>query len=320
MILADYFLSTPGVQWQLAKQVGVNHAVVRLPEDDAFDMTNAAHIRAVAERFKREGLKPVVVEPMPNAVHDHIKRGDDRRDESIEKVLRMIPLLAQNGWETICTNFMAEIGWYRTTSTIPERGGALVTGFDARDARIDPALSITEEALWSNLAYFLKAVVPACERYGIRLALHPDDPPVTRLGNVSRILISRENIQRAIDLVPSPNLGITMCQANYAAMGEDVYDCIESFGAQKKIFFVHFRDITGTATCFHETFHDNGQTDMAKALRAYQRTGFDGPVRIDHVPTMAGEKNGVPGYETVGRLYAIGYLKGLAEGIGYTIR
>ncbi len=320
MILADYFLSTPGVQWQLAKQVGVNHAVVRLPEDDAFDMTNAAHIRAVAERFKREGLKPVVVEPMPNAVHDHIKRGDDRRDESIEKVLRMIPLLAQNGWETICTNFMAEIGWYRTTSNIPERGGALVTGFDARDARIDPALSITEEALWSNLAYFLKAVVPACERYGIRLALHPDDPPVARLGNVSRILISRENIQRAIDLVPSPNLGITMCQANYAAMGEDVYDCIESFGAQKKIFFVHFRDITGTATCFHETFHDNGQTDMAKALRAYQRTGFDGPVRIDHVPTMAGEKNGVPGYETVGRLYAIGYLKGLAEGIGYTIR
>lgn len=319
MILTDYFLSTPGVQWELARQVGVRHAVVRLPEDADFDITNPEHIRGVAEQFKREGLKPLVVEPMPNAVHDHIKRGDALRDESIEKVLKMIPLLARNGWEIICTNFMAEVGWYRTTSTIRERGGAMVTGFDARDVQIDPTLSITEEALWDNLTYFLKAVMPVYEQYGIRLALHPDDPPVAKLGNVNRILISRANIQKALDLVPSPNLGLTMCQANYAAMGEDVYDCIESFGAQKKIFFVHFRDIVGNAACFHETFHDNGQTDMAKALRAYQSVGFNGPVRIDHVPTMAGEQNGIPGYETVGRLYAIGYLKGLAEGIGYAI-
>lgn len=319
MILSDYFLSSPSLQWQLAKQLGVNHGVVRLPENPEFDITNAAHIKAVADRFKNAGITPLVVEPMPNSVHDHIKRGDDQRDESIEKVLKMIPLLANNGWETICTNFMAEVGWYRTTNTLPERGGAFVTGFDLKKVNVDLSLSIDEDTLWNNLRYFLKAIIPECERCGIKIALHPDDPPLNKLGNLSRILISKENIQKAIDLVPSPNLGITMCQANFVAMGENVYDCIEHFGKQDKIFFVHFRDISGTLECFHETFHDNGQTDMVRALKCYRDVGYNGPVRIDHVPTMAGEGNDLPGYETIGRLYAIGYLRGLAEAIGYPL-
>lgn len=319
MILSDYFHSQPSLQWQIAKQLGVEHAVVRLPETPDFDMTDPSHIKAVAETFKRAGLSPLVVEPMPNCVHDHIKRRDPQRDESIEKVLKMLPLLAENGWKTICTNFMAEIGWYRSTSTLPERGGAMVTGFDIKDARIDPTLCIDEATLWENLAYFLRAVVPECEKWGLQLALHPDDPPVQKLGNVSRILISKNNIQRALDIVPSPSLGVTMCQANFSAMGEDVYDCIHHFGSQGKIFFVHFRDIVGTRECFHETFHDNGQTDMVRALKSYRDVGFHGPVRIDHVPTMAGETNGQPGYETMGRLYAIGYLRGLAEAIGYSL-
>lgn len=319
MILADYFLSTPDLQWQRSKQVGVNHAVVRLPEDRGFDITDPGHIRAVADRFKQADIQPLVIEPMPNIVHDHIKRGDSLRDESIEKVLKMIPPLAQNGFTTICTNFMAEIGWYRTTGTQPERGGALVTGFDLDDAKIDPSLCITEDQLWNNLTYFLQAVIPQCEKYGVRIALHPDDPPLKKLGNLSRILISKDNIQKVLDLFPSDCLGLTMCQANFVAMGENVYECIEHFGRQGKIFFVHFRDIAGTKESFHETFHDNGQTDMAKALRCYQAVHFDGPIRIDHVPTIAGEANDRPGYESIGRLYAIGYLRGLAEAIGYPL-
>lgn len=163
-----------------------------LPEDEAFDMTDPAHIRAVAERFKAAGLRPLVVEPMPNSVHDHIKRADALCDASIEKVLQMIPLLAENGFTTICMNFMAEIGGLRTTSVYPERGGAHVTGFDLRDVSVDPALSIGADTLWANLQYFLDAVVPQAERYGIRLAIHPDDPPLAKIGNVSRILISRD--------------------------------------------------------------------------------------------------------------------------------
>lgn len=313
MILADYFLSQPDLQWALAKQVGVNHAVVRLPETEDFDITNPAHIREVAERFKSHGVIPITVEPMPNSVHDHIKRGDEQRDACIEKVLRMIPLLAQNGFQTICTNFTAEIGWLRTTSTIAERGGALVTGFRLEDANVNPTLAMPEDRLWSNLEYFLKAVMPTAEKHNIRIALHPDDPPIARLANLNRILVSKANIQKALDLYPSAHLGVTMCQANYVAMGEDVYECIEYFGKQRKIFLVHFRDIAGTLTNFHETFHDNGETDMSRCIQLYREYAKGIPVRIDHVPTMAGEGNGKPGYETVGRLYAIGYLRGLCE-------
>ncbi len=318
MILTDYFYSTPDIQWRLARQVGVNHAVVRLPDD--MDITSPSEMRAVMDRFTGFGLVPVVIEPMPNSVHDHIKRGDAKRDESLDKVRKMIPLLAENGVTMICTNFMAEIGWLRTCLKYPERGGALSTAFDIDAFEPRPGPGITKDRLWANLKVFYEAVLPTAEKYGVRIALHPDDPPVERLGNVERILISRDNVQRALDLGNSGVLGVTMCQANYAAMGEDIYGCIRDFGAQGKLFFVHFRDISGSREHFHETFHDNGPTDMARALRCYRDAGFDGPIRVDHVPTMAGEENKAPGYAALGRLYAIGYLKGLAEASGIAMR
>ena len=320
MILSDYFLSTPDLQWQLAAQLGVRYATTRLPEDPEFDITNPGHIKAVADRFQNAGFQPLVMEPLPPKLNQHIKLADSHRDESIEKIQKMIPLLAENGWKTIATSFMAGVDWYRTTSTFPERGGAMVTGFDLKDVNVDMSIHLSEDQMWDNLTYFLKAVVPVCEENGIQLALHPDDPPLKKLGNISRILISKDAVQKAIDLVPSPYLGVSMCQANYVTMGEDVYECIHHFGRQKKIFFVHFRDVVGTKECFHETFHDNGQTDMVRALQCYRDVGYEGAVRVDHVPTMAGEINGRPGYETAGRLYAIGYLRGLAEAIGYPLR
>lgn len=320
MILADYLTCEKSLQWDYAKQAGISHAVVRLPEDGRFDITDKGHWEQIYRKFAEYGFKPVVIEPMPNSVHDHIKAGDGLRDDSIDKVIKMLPIMDQLDIRIICMNFMAHVGWYRTTTTARERGDALVTGFDIDDARIDPALKISDEQLWSNLKYFLDAVVPHAEKYGIRLAIHPDDPPVPKLGNVSRILTSLEYVQKAIDLYPSRNVGVSLCQGTFAAMGEDVIKVINHFCRQDKVFFVHFRDIRGTRHRFHETFHDNGQTDMAEAIKAYRDCNYKGPVRVDHVPTMAGEENSVPGYASVGRLYAIGYLKGLLEGSGYSYK
>lgn len=313
MILADIFRPVPDLQWELASQLGVTGAVIRLPETDDFDYTNPEQMKAFFDEFKKRGFTPMVIEPLPNKLHDHIKRGDDKRDEYIEIFKKMIPILKENGIQTVCTNFLVEVGWYRSSATLPERGGALVTEFNMKDAQVDPNLKVTKQEVWERLEYFLKAVMPTCEQYDINIGLHPDDPPVEKLGNLERILISKDNIQKAIDIYPSKNLGVTMCQANYVAMGEDVYDCIRHFGNQHKIFFVHFRDIAGSKEHFHETFHDNGPTDMAKCIKLYNEVGFDGPIRIDHVPTMAGERNDQPGYQDYGRLYAIGYLRGLCE-------
>ena len=125
-------------------------------------------------------------------------------------------------------------------------------------------------------------------------------------------MISAENIKKAIyDICPSEMLGITMCQANYYIMGEDLDKVITDFA--EKIFFVHFRNTTGNINAFRETFHDNGDLDMAHLIRLYKRLGIDVPVRVDHVPTLKGEDTQVAGYAALGRLFAIGYLKGLLE-------
>ena len=203
MILTDYLLSTPDIQWEMARQVGVSHATVRLPETEDFDFTSRTHWQTVYERFLRYGLKPTVIEPLPNALHEHIKAGDNKRDECIEKFIRMLPIMEALDIRTVCTNFMALIGWYRTSTVYPERGGAMVTAFDMEEFTGKEGLAISQQQLWDNLEYFLRAVMPEAEKHGIRIALHPDDPPVPQLGKVSRILVSRDNIIKALHLAVS---------------------------------------------------------------------------------------------------------------------
>ena len=159
MILTDYFRSERDATWDFALQCGVRHGVIRLPESEDFDITDKSHWESVHKRFTDFGITPLVIEPMPNALHDHIKAGDAQRDASIEKVIGMFPIMQSLGIETICFNWMAHIGWLRTRSDYPERGGARVTGFDMADfSPVNAAIS--EDALWKNYEYFVKAVIP----------------------------------------------------------------------------------------------------------------------------------------------------------------
>lgn len=312
MILSDYFRYPKDSTWDIARQCGVEHGVIRLPEDAQFDLNDLKHWEKVHKDFLDYGIKPIIVEPMPNELHDHIKAGDEKRDESIEKVIKMFPIMEKLDIRTICFNWMAHIGWYRNKTEIIERGGAKVTGFSLKDFVATDAV-ITEKELWDNYEYFLKAVIPFAEKYGINLALHPDDPPVN-LGNVSRIMTSYKNIDKAINqIVPSKNLGVTMCQATYKIMGEDLYDVIPKLA--EKIFFIHFRNTTGTIENYRETFHDNGDIPMADIMKLYKNLGLDVPVRVDHVPTLLGEDSVNQGYDALGRFFAIGYLKGIIEAV-----
>ena len=310
MILTDYFCYPHNLTWDYAVQCGVKHGVIRAPETGEFDLCSRAHWQQLCDDFRKHGISPLVLEPLPNELHDHIKTGDAKRDESIERFLKMLPLIREQGINTVCFNFMAHVGWTRTGRSYKERGGALVTGFEL-ERYVPGDAVITEQQLWDNYAYFLKAVIPEAERWGIKLALHPDDPPLPKLGNVSRIMISYENIHRAIHMIESPMLGVTYCQATYYMMGEDVVETARKFG--DKIFFIHFRNCKGSREHFTETFHDNGELDMAKMIKTYHELSLNVPIRVDHVPVMAGESGGVAGYTALGRLYAIGYLKGILE-------
>jgi mannonate dehydratase len=310
MILTDYFKSKHDLTWDYAKQCGVEYGVIRLPEDENFDITDFSHWKKVHKEFTDFGIKPIIIEPMPNSLHDHIKTGDSLRDASIEKVIKMFEYMNELDIRTICFNWMAHIGWLRTADDIKERGDALVTGFNFDDFKqIDK--KITAKELWDNYEYFIKAVIPYAEKYNIKLALHPDDPPLAKLGDVERIMISYENIEKAVNIVKSPNLGVTMCQATYHMMGEDLYEILPKL--VDKIFFVHFRNAVGNKLNFRETFHDNGEINMPEIMKLYKKLGIDVPIRVDHVPLMAGEKQELAGYTALGRLYAIGYLKGIME-------
>ncbi len=315
MKIAMMLNPNPEPTWQLAKQVGVNHAVTNLSRLAAGRPFTEQFLTEVKDRFAEAGLELLVHESNPFDL-DRIKLGLPGRDEDVEKYCELIGMMGSVGIPIVCYNFMAVIGWFRTDMAVPARGGALATGFDyeeIRNAPLTDAGVVEEERMWDNLAWFLERAVPAAEAAGVTLAMHPDDPPVSPLRGISRILTSPDACERALELQPSANHGVAFCQGTFAAMGADVCREIRRFGGRGRIAFAHFRDIRGTATRFVETFHDEGQTDMLAAMRAYAEVGFDGPIRPDHGPTMEGESNERPGYENLGRLLAVGYMRGLTE-------
>jgi mannonate dehydratase len=217
------------------------------------------------------------------------------------------------GVEAICYDWMAGRRWARTRVDVPDRGGSLVTEFREEDLEGEADVDVSREELWENLESFLSEVVPVAEEAGVRLGLHPDDPPIESVGGVPRIATSVENYRRMLDLYDSPYNGVTLCQGNFAAMGADIPAVIREFGERDRISFVHFRDVEGEANAFRETWHDAGPTDLGACVDAYEEVGFEGVARPDHVPTMAGEDNTNPGYHMQGRLFAVGYMRGLMD-------
>ena len=314
MILCDYFRPMHDLTWRLANCLGVDNGVIRLPEDEDFDPTSLSMLENVTDRFRANGIEPIIIEPLPHSLHDHIKLGDEKRDESIEKFIKLLENLPKVGITTVCFNFMAHYGWTRTSKTLPERGGSFVTGFRLEDFQDDGSI-LTEKKLRENFDYFMKAVLPTAERVGVKLALHPDDPPLEKLGGVARIFTSLEKIKKVVDRYDSPSLGVTFCQACYKLMGERLDVAIPALA--DKIFFIHFRNVRGTKNDFSETYHDNGDIDMAGAIKLYRKYCPDGarniPIRVDHVPTLPFETGNHDGYDALGRMFAIGYLKGLIE-------
>ncbi|MBP1994278.1 mannonate dehydratase [Paenibacillus eucommiae] len=321
MKIAELLNQSPDSQWTLSKQAGVTHVVGRLPiksnGEVSWDYMDLLHMK---KRFDDFGLKLEVLEPGYEMLMNNIKLATDQRENEIAQIQTLIRNMGKLGIPVLCYNFMAHFNWIRTSLAVPSRGGALVTGYDhslMKEAPLTEAGIVTEEQLWDRLEYFLKKVVPVAEEAKVKLSLHPCDPPLSPIRGISRIITSAAAMKRAINLVPSEYSGVTLCQGTFATAGEHIPELIRELGGLDKIFFVHFRDVRGTPEKFVETFHDDGQTNMFETVRAYREIGFDGPVRVDHVPTMEGEYNLDPGYASVGRLYALGYLKGLLEGAGY---
>jgi mannonate dehydratase len=216
----------------------------------------------------------------------------------------------------LCYNWMAVIPWFRSSPALRGRGGALVTGFDHAVTAEMPhtwAGQVTDEHLWDTFGRFIRHVAPVAERAGVRLALHPDDPPLSPLRGIARIMRSVEAFERVIEMVDTPANSITLCQGNFTLMTGDLPGVIRHFGSLGRIAFGHFRDVRGTPERFVETSHDDGQTDRYSCMKAWHEIGFQGVMRPDHEPTLEGDAHDDPAYSHLARLHAIGYMAGLRE-------
>ncbi|HOU02296.1 MAG: twin-arginine translocation signal domain-containing protein [Bacteroidales bacterium] len=309
------------------KMLDINYAVSGVIRMQGVSPWDPEAIKATKAAWEKKGIKWLVVEGPPT-LGTKTKLGLEGRDEEISNFITFMKNLKQYGdVDIICYNWMPVISWARTNTDYVGRGGALMLEFDyskMQEAPLTEYGEISKEHLWDTLEYFVKAVMPEAEKIGMRLSMHADDPQVDVIQGISRIMNTVGNYERLLAMYPKRCNSVTLCQANFATMPDlvDIPSLIRKWGTDV-ISFVHFRnirDLSGGArpsTHFTETFHDEGDLDMYEAMKAYYDIGFNGPMRPDHVPVLATEiEAGMRGgYTTLGMLYAVGYMRGLAEAV-----
>lgn len=311
---------------KLSEQIGVTHAIAgtagplsRVPRSQY-----AETVAKINSGYKAAGLTIAGIESHPVPANK-IKLGLPGRDEEIENYIAAIKALGEAGIPMVCYDFMAGIDWYRSNLHDPGRGGCSTMSFNLPDAeKLGPTKwgHVSEEKMWSNIEYFLKAVIPVAEKANVQMALHPDDPPVPVLRGISRIIISPAAYRRVMSIVPSPVNGATFEMGVFSLFpGVNLPALAREFCRDKKVFYIHARNLRGTRDNFTEMFQDNGKTDFGGMFQTFYDNGFRGPLRPDHDPILDGEAEEAklfhypvhPGYGVLGKIFAVGYIKGVLE-------
>ena len=319
-----------------AQQLGLTSVQFHSPSDLKGEpgYWEVDELRDLRERCERAGLVVEGIENVPYRHWNRVLRGLPGRDEQLENYRTTIRNMAAAGILMLGHNFMPTYVW-RTDLRARGRGNALVTAFDAERAEEgnelagyklapdEPLDSIGRDQMWDNYRVFLDAVLPVAEEVGVRLAVHPDDPPVESVGGVARILSSPEGLERAYEVSRgSPAWGLDLCLGTVSEMAgrQSVNRVIDFFGPKGRIFYIHFRDVQGTVPRFKESFLGEGNYDPAAVLRRLIDVGFDGFMIDDHVPAMIGDEDtwaetASAAYCSRGRAHAIGYLQGLLNAV-----
>jgi mannonate dehydratase len=304
--------------------LGVNHICSTLPSarmDANWSVEGLTHMR---ERVDSFGIRLEMVPlPLSSNYITHSENPDimlgrsPERDREIDTICQMIRNAARAGIPALKYN-LTILGVVRSDPT-PGRGGAHYSTFVYEKAKQDPPLTeagpVNADAEWERIAHFLQRVIPVAEEYKIRMACHPHDPgmpPGKGFRGVDRVLGSVDGLKRFVEIAPSPYHGLNFCQGTISEMlakpADEIFDVIRYFGTRGKIFNVHFRNIRGGFLNFQETFPDDGDVNMIRAMRVYKEVGYDGMLMPDHVPVIDGDAGGKQAFA-----YAYGYIQALIQ-------
>lgn len=323
---------------QIPAVTGVVSALYDVPVGDSWPRDR---LQRLADDIHAAGLAWSVVESIP--VHEDIKLGRPSRDRLIDNYCQSVRAMGALGIPVLCYNFMPVFDWTRTNLAMRLADGSTTLAYDDRALRAIDLSSgtgelpgwataysadelgrllaayrdVDEERLWEHLAYFLARVAPVAEEAGVRMAIHPDDPP-WRIFGLPRIVCTGSDLERVISLSDRASNGITFCTGSLGARpGNDLPAMVRRLGTSGRIHFAHCRNIAITGEkAFHEAPHPSafGSIDMFEVLRALRDTGFNGPMRPDHGRMIWGE-TGRPGYGLHDRALGAMYLSGLWEGL-----
>ena len=331
--------------FRFAKQAGATHLVAHLVDyfkegpripgasshgdgwgisDNRDRLWTVEELRDLRAAINAEGLELAAIENFdPSHWYDILLDGPEKQGQ-LEKVKELIRRLGKAGIPCMGYNFSIAGVWGHVVGPFA-RGGAESVAFLGPEGPAETPIpqgmvwnmvydskapegtvgTVTQEQLWQRLTDFLHAVVPVAEEAGVRLALHPDDPPMPTLRGTARLVYQPEYYQRVLDIMPSYHNGIEFCAGSVAEMAEgDVYDAVDHYSRQGKICYFHFRNVQGKVPRYYEVFVDEGDVDMIRILRILKRNGYDGVIIPDHTPQMT---CAAPWH--AGMAFALGYMR-----------
>ena len=306
--------------------LGVNHLCSGLPSARLDEHWSVEGLTKLKERMESFGLEllmvplPLSSSPIERAENPAIMLGKSPdRDREIDQICQMIRNVAQAGIP--CVKYNLTILGVPRTAPAAGRGGALYSTFNyaiaEQKATLTEAGSVTADMMWERITYFLERVVPVAEEYRVKMACHPHDPGMPReagFRGVHRVLGSVAGLKRFVEIRPSPFHGLNFCQGTVSEMldrpNEEIFDVIRYFGEKGKIFNVHFRNIHGHFLDFQETFPDNGDVNMVRAMRVYKQIGYDGMIMPDHAPQIDGDTGQKQAFA-----FEYGYIRALLQAV-----
>ena len=297
-----------------AKQMGVGYVSVPT-SGGTYEIFRDFKSRVEAAGLKVANIGNSNVHNMPE-----VTLNLEGRDQKIEEYKQYLRNLGKAGIYYTTYAHMGNGIWSSERETT--RGGASARAFKLETAKgywagkvFEPPLShgrkFSKEELWENYTYFIKQVVPVAEEEGIRIGIHPDDPPVPELGGVPRHMFGTyDGYVKALEIANSPNVGVCLCCGTWMeggdATGKPVIEAIRGFAKMGKLWKIHFRNVTGPIPYFVETYVDDGYTDMKQVMRALVAVDYRGILIADHVPPMVGDRK-------TGWAYSVGYIKALYD-------